>query len=116
MTLKPSPLHFNPLRPSRNQLTPVSWAEKPAQRSTDRSPFAYLHQPFTGDNVHATAPAPAPEMGQYNRATQRWEFPEDLPAMGVWTKSRSGSPKSPPTASYPGESPDYDYVTDDACA
>jgi len=114
MTLKPSPLHFNPLRPSRNQLTPVTWADKPAQRASDRSPFAYLHPPFTGDNTHPSAPTP--EMGEYDRATQRWAWPEDLPAMGIWTKCRTGSPKSPPTASYPGEQPDYDQVTDDACA
>lgn len=112
MTLRRSPLHFNPLRPSRNHLSPVSWPEEPTQTSTDSSPFAYLHEPYVADGSQETVTLEA--MGRYDRETQRWVFPGDGHTMGVYTKTRDATSKSPPTAS-PGESPDYDYHTDDAC-
>jgi hypothetical protein len=112
MSLKESPLHFNPLRPSRNHLAAVSWPEAPAKRSTDHSPFAYLHDPYVGE-VGETS-LTLEDLGSYNRDTQRWESPSNHFTMGIATKTRSGPAKSPPTGS-PGESPDYDYVVDDAC-
>lgn len=112
MRLKESPLHFNPLRPSRNHLAAVSWPESPAQRSSDRSPFAYLHEPYVG--YDGDAETTLDDLGSYNNDTQRWEFPDGVVTMGIATKTQSGPPKSPPTGR-PGEQPDYDYVVDDAC-
>lgn len=110
--LKDSPLHFHPLRPSRDHLDAVSWSERPVQRSGASSPFAYIHEPFVGDDyVGATT---IEEMGSYNPETQRWEFPDGAPSLGVYTKTNAGS--TPPTASYPGEQPDVNWVTDDACS
>lgn len=106
-----TPLHFNPLRPSRNQLRGVTQLQ---DTPSSRAPFAYLHNPYRADSTEEYVTVE--QMGTYNRDTQMWEFPNGQFDMGVQTKTRVGQPKSPPTASLPGEQPDYDYVTDDHCS
>ena len=115
MKLKETPLHFNPLRPCRNQLDAVTWPDKPVQRSTDRSPFAYLHEPYL--DVDPDPVLSLEDMGHYNRKTQRWEYPNGPVDMGHWTKTRKLPSKSTATGLPPrGDDPDYDTVVDDACA
>lgn len=108
-----TPLHFNPLRPSRNQLRGVTWPTQPQSRRSSNAPFAYLHTPFVADSTERYVSAE--EMGHFSNETQMWVFPSDHIEMGFNTMTRSQNPKSPPTATWPGEQPDYDYVADDAC-
>jgi hypothetical protein len=112
MKLKETPLHFNPLRPCRSHLEAVTWSGGPVQRSTDRSPFAYLHEPYL--DVDTDPVFSQEDIGHYDRETQRWQYPNDPVELGVWTKTRKQPSKSPPSAKT-HDQPDYDTVTDDAC-